>query len=68
MGMTNLIDYAKAVIEKYPALTNDVKDLVGLCISEIEEGGSEAHEIELCWSDIDELVKEEEARILTRNL
>lgn len=66
--MTHLIEFAKSVIQKYPSLTNDVKDLVNLCISEIEEGGSEQHEIELCWSDIEELVKEEEARILTRNL
>ena len=36
--MTHLIEYAKSVIEKYPSLTSDVKDLVNLCISEIEEG------------------------------
>ena len=66
--MTHLIEYAKSVIEKYPSLTSDVKDLVNLCISEIEEGGSESHEIELWWSDIQSLVEEEEARILARNL
>lgn len=66
--MTHLIEFAKSVIEKYPSLKSDIHDLIDLCITEIDEGGSEAHEIELCWSDIEELVKEEEARILTRNL
>lgn len=66
--MTHLIEYAKSVIEKYPSLTSEVRGLIDLCISEIEEGGSQDHEIELCWSDIQTLVEEEEARILARNL
>ena len=66
--MTNLIDYANQIMEKYPSLKSDVQGLVQLCIDEIEEGGSEQHEIELCWSDIDQLVKEEEAKILSRNI
>ena len=35
---------------------------------EIEEGIQESHEIQLCWTDIDQLVEEEEARILSRNI
>lgn len=66
--MTHLIEYAKTVIEKYPSLKSDIHGLIDLCITEIEEGGSKEHEINLCWSDIEELVKEEEAKILTRNL
>lgn len=66
--MTNLIDYANLVMEKYPSLKSDVQGLIQLCIDEIEEGSTESHEIELCWSDIDGLVKEEEIRILSKHI
>ena len=66
--MTNLIDYANQVVEKYPSLKSDVQGLIQLCIDEIEEGSPESHEIQLCWSDIEELVKEEEVSILSRNI
>ena len=66
--MTHLIEYAKTVIEKYPSLKSDVQGLIQLCIDEIEEGSPESHEIQLCWSDIEELVKEEEVSILSRNI
>jgi hypothetical protein len=66
--MTNLIEYANLVMTKYPRLKEEVKSLVQLCIDEIEEGSPESHEIELCWSDIDELVKEEEIRILSKHI
>ena len=66
--MTNLIDYANQVVEKYPSLKSDVQGLIQLCIDEIEEGSPESHEIQLCWCDIEELVKEEEVSILSRNI
>mgnify|MGYP001065270148 FL=1 len=66
--MTNLIEYANLVMTKYPRLEEEVKSLVQLCIDEIEEGSPESHEIELCWSDIDGLVKEEEIRILSKHI
>jgi hypothetical protein len=66
--MTNLIEYANLVMTKYPRLKEEVKSLVQLCIDEIEEGSPESHEIELCWSDINELVKEEEIRILSKHI
>jgi hypothetical protein len=66
--MTNLIEYANLVMTKYPQLKTEVKSLVQLCIDEIEEGSPESHEIQLCWSDIEELVKEEEVSILSRNI
>ena len=49
--MTNLIDYANQVMEKYPSLKSDVQGLIQLCIDEIEEGSPERHEIQLCWSE-----------------
>jgi len=66
--MTNLLEYAEEVTKRFPSLKSDISSLLDLCIMEIEEGGSEQHEIELCWSDIDQLVKDEEAKILSRNI
>jgi hypothetical protein len=68
INMTNLIEYANEVIKKYPVLESDIQGLLDLCIMEIEEGSPERHEMELCWSDIDQLVKEEDAKILSRNI
>jgi hypothetical protein len=47
------------VIENHPSIKEQVIDLFALCVSEIEEGGSESHEVELCLSDIDELIEGE---------
>tara|TARA_Y100000389_G_C17120483_1_gene345192 strand:+ start:323 stop:553 length:231 start_codon:yes stop_codon:yes gene_type:complete len=66
--MTDLIEYANEVTKKYPTLEGDIRGLLDLCIMEIEEGSPESHEIELCWTDIDHLVQEEDAKILSRNI
>lgn len=66
--MTNLLEYANQVMSKYPQLKEDVNGLIDLCVMEIEEGSPQEHEIELCWSDIDQLVKEEDIKILSRNI
>lgn len=66
--MTNLLEYANQIMAKYPQLKEDVNGLIDLCVMEIEEGSPQEHEIELCWSDIDQLVKEEEIKILSRNI
>jgi hypothetical protein len=59
--MTNLRElasYAKKVSAQYPALQEEIDGLLELCWSEIEEGGSAQHEINLCRRDIDSLVAE----------
>ena len=33
-------------------------DLYDLAVTEIEDGGSAIHEIDLCMSDVEELIKE----------
>jgi len=66
--MTNLIEFTEQVLAKYPSLKPDIDSLIQLCHDEIEEGGSEANEISLCWTDIDQLVKIHENKILARNL
>lgn len=58
MDILGLRKYCVGVVEQHPELEEEVVGLFNLCISEIEEGGSESHEIELCISDVDELVKE----------
>ncbi|MDC0008767.1 hypothetical protein OAE73_00200 [bacterium] len=66
--MTNLLEYANQVMSKYPQLKEDVNGLIDLCVMEIEEGSPQEHEIQLCWSDIDQLIKEEDVKILSRNI
>ena len=59
--MTNfrdLVHYTKGIVAKHPALQEEIDGLLELCWSEIEEGGSVQHEINLCRRDIDSLVEE----------
>lgn len=53
-----LFIYARNVAAQYPDLKEEILGLVDLCESEIEEGGSVQHELDLCQRDIDELVEE----------
>lgn len=50
--MKELIKYATEMAIKYPFKTHSINELLQLCQDEIDEGGSEAHEIELCAEDI----------------
>lgn len=56
MDIQDLKKYCKEVIFKHPELEEQIVDLYFLCVSEIEEGGSSTHEINLCMSDIEDLV------------
>jgi len=60
MDIQDLKKYCKEVISKHPEFEEQIVDLYHLCVSEIEEGGSQPHEIELCLSDIKDLLKGEE--------
>jgi len=53
-----LIDWAKEKTKVCPKLKNEIYDYVQLAIDEIENGASVSHEIQLCMSDIEELIKE----------
>ncbi len=50
--------YATDMILKYPTLKDMIIDLYQLCMTEIEEGGSEHHEFDLFQRDVDELIEE----------
>lgn len=56
--MEELRNYCREVISKYPLIREEVEDLYTLCMTEIEDGGSTTHEIELCMSDIQELIND----------
>ena len=58
--MKELIKYATEMALQYPHKLGTIKDLIQLCKDEIDEGGSEAHEIELCAEDILQACEEEE--------
>ena len=56
------LDYLKKFIaekvDEHPSLKDEIMDLYFLCISEIEEGGAEYHEVGMCINDIEELIEE----------
>jgi hypothetical protein len=54
----DLIEWAKEKAKACPKLKDYIDDYVQLAIDEIEEGSSVSHEIQLCMSDINELIKE----------
>jgi len=58
MTLENLRKYCMQAIDKHPKHADEIRDFYSLAISEIEEGGSEEHECELAWSDIEDLINE----------
>jgi hypothetical protein len=58
MNMEELKEYAWLKAIAHPALRTEIADLVELALSEIEAGGSEQHECDLAYHDIEELIKE----------
>jgi hypothetical protein len=53
-----LIDWAREKAKACPKLKDYINDYVQLAIDEIDEGASISHEIQLCMSEINELIKE----------
>lgn len=58
LRLTFLMDWCTEKIKHCPKLKNDIVDLLNLALMEIEDGASIEHEIELCMSDVEELIKE----------
>ena len=54
------IQYAQTkrleALQSHPNLKDDINDLFELMLSEIEEGGSETHEVELFLNDLESLL------------
>lgn len=57
MTIQYLRNYCQEKISQNRGLQAEIVDLYELAISEIEEGGSEAHEVELAINSIDELIE-----------
>ena len=57
--MRELKIYATEWARKYPNKLRQINELLQLCQDEIDEGGSEAHEIELCAEDIKQICEED---------
>ena len=58
MNLLKLRAYAREKSRLYPALTAQIADLVELAIDEVDSGGSELHESDLAYHDIEELIRE----------
>lgn len=57
MDIQYLRTYCKEKIQQNSHLRDEIVDLYELAMSEIEEGGSESHEVSLAINSIDELIK-----------
>jgi hypothetical protein len=60
MTITELKTYVKECIIKAPSKREKLIELLLLAVSEIEEGGSESHECDLAYRDIEEIMSEVE--------
>lgn len=56
--MDELRNFIIQKCNQYPYLKDSIVDFYQLCLDEIEEGGSPSHEIELCMSDVNDLIEE----------
>lgn len=56
MTINELITWSKDIAEEHPSSKKQIFEFVILCIDEVEQGGSEAHEVQLCYNDICDLV------------
>lgn len=57
MSLKDLENYAKDFIKNNPEHSEEVEDLYQLCIDEIEAGASMENEIQLCISDIKQILE-----------
>ena len=53
-----LVKFVTEKVQSYPTLKDEIMDIYSLCLSEIEEGAAEYHEVGMCLNDIEELIEE----------
>ena len=58
--LTELKTYCTKMIGENPTLKDEIQDLYQLACDEVEQGGSENHECELAYSDIDYIINNPE--------
>lgn len=59
MKLTELKSFAEEMSTGYPQLNNQIRDFYFLALSEVEDGESEENECELAYSDIMDLIKDQ---------
>lgn len=59
MNLLQLKSFVRENANHYPHLKDEIYDLYELCLDEIEQGESVAHEIELCINSIEQLIEED---------
>lgn len=57
MNLSELKREVLKMIDMHPKHTEELRELYFLALSEIEDGGSETHECELAYSDMEEVIK-----------
>ena len=59
MNLTELFSFCQDKIKEFPELKEDIIDLYQLAVDEVDEGGSEHHECELAFNEINDIIKDE---------
>ena len=55
-SINDLVEWAKGIKKRFPEHRDEIWDLISLCIDEVQDGGSETHEVQLAYNDICVLV------------
>ena len=56
--ITQAREYLQKFIKKHPELKEEAMDLYDLMVSNIEDGDSPTHELDLFFNDIDQLLQD----------
>ena len=54
--INQLVEWSKEIKKRFPNHRDEIWDFVSLCIDEVEDDGSEPHEVQLAYNDICDLV------------
>lgn len=57
MTISQLVEWARGIKQRFPQHKEQIWDLISLCIDEVQDSGSEVHEVQLCYSDICDLAR-----------
>jgi hypothetical protein len=55
-SLDELVDWAIGIKQRFPHYRDEIWSFISLCQDEIEDGGSESHEVQLAYNDICDLV------------
>ena len=55
-SLEQLVQWAKGIAKEHPKHRDEIWSFISLCQDEVQEGGSESHEVQLAYNDICDLV------------